>query len=531
MDELFLRRLVKWHDNDQFQQIIEAIEALPHETIDYDLQGQLARAYNNRAKEGDYEKAAELLNLVADQGRDDPIWHYRLGYSYYYRDLEELASIEFLRTLELDPADDDARLLLNSCREILQKKAGREQDDYSPEIYTEDEREILEEHIADYFGEYPSVFHEIISPDIHVDICVIPPTAERDYYVLITMGMGAHRMNVPDELKECKLSRTELLICLPSDWNVQSEKEIWYWPIRSLKQLARLPGDGDTWLGWGHTVDNQTPFAENTRLCASMLISVCGFGDDASVCYLPEGEEVNFYQVIPLYREELEYKMKYDSESLLNRMDSRVLLIDPARKNFCDGDDIMPLRVLPQKKSADKNQIPVHLENYAENIFEGDFLEFDLRDPAGNQQFEIFYYGDLLPIEGDPVPYITGTDFSESLIIAKEIKSGEEILLFDGTRHGYNAMFCDEYTQEQRNNRPLTKLDAPPSEIHIVIGQGIDYEDEKEDYDVNDQEQVSLMDGSMVSWEQVKRDGFDYIALFFVDENGELIPFMDEELA
>ena len=32
-----------------------------------------------------------------------------------------------------------------------------------------------------YFGKVENVFHELVSPDIHVDICVVPPSEERDY--------------------------------------------------------------------------------------------------------------------------------------------------------------------------------------------------------------------------------------------------------------------------------------------------------------------------------------------------------------
>ena len=51
------------------------------------------------------------------------------------------------------------------------------------------------------------MFHEILSPDIHVDIYIMKPTPERNYYVLSTFGMGAHRMNVPEELAEKKLAK------------------------------------------------------------------------------------------------------------------------------------------------------------------------------------------------------------------------------------------------------------------------------------------------------------------------------------
>ena len=81
-------------------------------------------------------------------------------------------------------------------------------------------------------------------------------------------------MNVPKELAEYKLERAELAIALPADWKLNQESiqdERWYWPIRLLKALARLPIVNDTWLAWGHTMDNTRPFAENTELCAFIL--------------------------------------------------------------------------------------------------------------------------------------------------------------------------------------------------------------------------------------------------------------------
>ena len=193
-----------------------------------------------------------------------------------------------------------------------------------PEVYTEEEMEAIEGHIQQYFGKFENVFHELSSPDIHVDICVVPPSEERDYYTLVTMGMGAHRMNVPEELAEYKLERAELAIALPGNWKLKHEdlkNERWYWPIRLLKTLARLPIASDTWLGFGHTMDNEEDFAKDTKLCAAILTGPQDTEDGSEVCILPSGEEVNFYQVIPLYREELEYKMEHDADALLDKMD------------------------------------------------------------------------------------------------------------------------------------------------------------------------------------------------------------------
>ena len=212
----------------------------------------------------------------------------------------------------------------------------------APEYYSQDEMAAVEEHIRQYFGSFERVWHELASPDIHVDICLIPPGDERDYYTLVTMGMGAHRMNVPGELADHKLERAELAIALPPDWKL-GEKDLadeqWYWPIRLLKVLARLPIQSDTWLGWGHTVDNQEAFAENTGLCAAMLISPQGVEEGAGVCALPDGSEVNFYQVIPLYREELRYKVAHEAEDLLEQLEGLSFVVDPDRPNAVEAED------------------------------------------------------------------------------------------------------------------------------------------------------------------------------------------------
>ena len=230
-------------------------------------------------------------------------------------------------------------------------EASRGEEPCSPEVYTEEEMEAVEGHIQQHFGKFEHVYHELVSPDIHVDICVVPPSEKRDYYTLITMGMGAHRMNVPEELAEYKLERAELAIALPGNWKLKHEdlkNERWYWPVRLLKALARLPIASDTWLGWGHTMDNEEPFAENTKLCAAILISPQGAEKGSEVCTLPGGEEVNFYQVIPLYRDELEYKMAHDADALLDKMDGIRFVVEPDRQDaitrgtLCNEDDKWP---------------------------------------------------------------------------------------------------------------------------------------------------------------------------------------------
>jgi len=185
-------------------------------------------------------------------------------------------------------------------------------------VYDEKELDIIESHIEKHFGKYKNVFHEILSPDIHVDIAMIEPSKKRNYYTLVTMGMGARKMNIPPQLEEDKLDRAEMLINLPPDWDLKNDDdEKNYWPLRWLKIMARLPIEHDTWLGWGHTVPNGEPFAENTELCGMLVIVPYPYGEKAASCKLPNKDEVNFYQLIPLYEDEMNYKVANGMEALL----------------------------------------------------------------------------------------------------------------------------------------------------------------------------------------------------------------------
>ena len=57
------------------------------------------------------------------------------------------------------------------------------------------------------------------------------------------------------------------------------------------------------------------------------------------------------------------------------------------------------------------------------------------------------------------------------------------------------------------------------------------YKDEKEDFEPDEADTVELINGERMPWEQVKRDGIDYIALYYVNKEGEAVQILDAELA
>ena len=315
--EFMLLNIEKWNESNEHEKILAEINTIPREFWDYEVTSLYARALNNLEQ---YEEALDFLMTVKTQGRNDGIWHFRTGYSLYFLGREEEAAEYIGKAIDLGDERKDTKDLLGAClKEAEFKKNNPETNNVIS--YSEDEMKALDNHIEKFFGVFENVFHEIISHDIHVDIVVIEPTPKRNYYVLVTMGMGAKKMNVPDELKDLNLTRAELLVCLPPDWKLDSlDDEKWYWPLRWLKILARLPIEENSWLGFGHTIPNGAPFAENTSFGTILLGYPNLFGKKSMVCKLPNGEEVNFYQLIPLYNEEVEYKLKNNAEALLKLM-------------------------------------------------------------------------------------------------------------------------------------------------------------------------------------------------------------------
>ena len=175
-------------------------------------------------------------------------------------------------------------------------------------------------------------------------------------------------------------------------------------------------------------------------------------------------------------------------------------------------------------------QYPTWLEGHIKASLEEKSM-VTLCSSTGNEWLEVWYYGELFTITGEVQPYIVDSDEAPVLVVARDRVSGESFVIFDGGRHGYDNMFCDEYDRVALENRPLKRYEMPASKLVVALGYSIDYEDEKETFEVDEYGMVTVINGDRVPWAQVKRDGIDYIALFCVDEKGKKLQILDVELA
>jgi hypothetical protein len=209
-------------------------------------------------------------------------------------------------------------------------------------IGDDDSIDRISAHIEEHIGPVAGVFHELISDLVHVDIHMVAPTAERPYHTLITSGMSDLPMTTPEGTDLPKYA--ELILSLPPDWPLTKEAFADgrnYWPIRLLKTLARLPHEYETWLGFGHTVPNNgdpaEPYAENTKLCCALVYQPLLVPEPALALKIDDEKTIWFYSVVPLYEEEMNFKLKKGSGEFFKRLQRQEVneLLDIKRKNVC----------------------------------------------------------------------------------------------------------------------------------------------------------------------------------------------------
>jgi Suppressor of fused protein (SUFU) len=185
--------------------------------------------------------------------------------------------------------------------------------------------EQISAHIEEHLGPIETVFHEIVSDTVHIDVHFLKPTPEFPFVRLVTSGMSDLPMKTPEDLDIPKF--VELLITLPSEWRLDQkslEDEAWYWPVGLLKNLARLPHKHKTWLGWGHTVPNgdpSQPYSSNTNLSGAILLPSVTVPTDFHQLTIPSQKQITFYSVVPLYESEMNLKLRDGSKELLKRFD------------------------------------------------------------------------------------------------------------------------------------------------------------------------------------------------------------------
>lgn len=186
----------------------------------------------------------------------------------------------------------------------------------------------IEAHVAQHFGAVRGVFHELVSDLVHVDLLFVEIGPEHPWITVVTSGMSDLPMAVP--AGSTAPPRIELVLRLMANHPLDQaawQDERHYWPFRHLKQLARMPHQLATWFAAGQTVatDPPTPVAPGEDFCGFGFVEL--LNPAARELRAADGTTIAFLQVVPLYREELEWKLAQGpkANALADLFDSEAL--------------------------------------------------------------------------------------------------------------------------------------------------------------------------------------------------------------
>jgi len=209
--------------------------------------------------------------------------------------------------------------------------------------------EEIDEHFEHLFpGMETCVFHEILSDLVHIDISIKSPNSRHPYYVLFTSGMSDFPMPVTEKKLQKNRKdweRAELFMYLPKNFPMEHAKsegillhdvpEEEAWPLHWLKFLAKFPHEYRTWLGPDHTIANgpdYAPLGPNTRQGGSIFLQMF---DERGQMVTADDTIINLYCVIPLYREEIEYKVSHNRQEWEQLLKPLPVMVDLQRHPLC----------------------------------------------------------------------------------------------------------------------------------------------------------------------------------------------------
>lgn len=280
----------------------------------------------------DLSESAEMLLLTVPDGASLPAWHYQLARSYFLRGrtVETLRTIKNAFNVEDETGNEfadkrDAEELLAICEQEYENLDNE---------YTDEQLETVLRHIERSFGRITMMIPGSDPIGVTPDIAVIDPDETRSYRTLITVGAGAYKMNIPNDLKGMIDERCELVMYLPPEWN----PERCLWALSFMKTIADLPIERGSWSSYGHMFSGGKPLTADTKLCAAVLIEVQDAAAGAGKCSLSDGTNVCFYQLFPLYREEMEYKLRNGLGALIDKMPHISAVVDLQRENVCENE-------------------------------------------------------------------------------------------------------------------------------------------------------------------------------------------------
>lgn len=301
--------------------LFNVIELLENSELDFDLCMELVRTYINVAnKSGDpytlYEKATVVLDKNAIAGRDDPRWLFYKGYILYRQGLVEDALIRFERALKFASVADGA-LFTNIC--TMAENCKNEVKLSSFKGMNEANLPLYDEHLKKHFGK-TSKFCSFNG----VEVLLAEPNEEHKYFLLITRGLSGKDLKADDG----RIEHLEIALALPEDYRFSEDQEKNF-EVYMFIEIAKHLICADRYTGFGYYLKRDQSFSAHTAFTGAMLSALGDFKKDASFFKNSNGEDVIFYEVLPLRPMEVSYRDTHSAYELLERFKEKLIMLTP----------------------------------------------------------------------------------------------------------------------------------------------------------------------------------------------------------
>ncbi len=225
---------------------------------------------------------------------------------------------------------------------------GKRSKPRSMELLKKD-NEVLIQHIEKYVGKIEKSIHNQAFELAPLSVHIIPETHDRKGGALVTTGLSVLPMHPPGPMRALKYS--ELLIRLPKDWPLPLKElkiDDFFWPIGELMHLMRYIHENQQWFFDMHTFGNGDPphpYAPNTNFCGFLFtLPVLSLPPEFCELKIDDSKNIIFLQLLPLYKEEMDFAITDTSEALLKKFEEQGSpdYIDVNRKSVVGSAEVTP---------------------------------------------------------------------------------------------------------------------------------------------------------------------------------------------
>lgn len=195
-------------------------------------------------------------------------------------------------------------------------------------------------HIERHVGPVSGVFQRVAPENPEIRIFHVSASKRRRFDLLVTSGMSERPMATPPCCGWWRFA--ELVMLLPAGWpldEVALLDDRTHWPVRLIHDLALCPHENETWFGFGHTVTapghRPPPYAPDTWLNGVILLPPRSLPAGFCLFSGPGGRQIHFWAVVPLYWEEMEFKLEEGAHALFRLLVRQGIgdILDPWRPN------------------------------------------------------------------------------------------------------------------------------------------------------------------------------------------------------